>query len=498
MGSACSNLSLLSNPCEISKCATALQLLPKSTASPSAQCIITLQPGTHFNGKPVEQVFVKFFVSPFDVSSTFFATKFNQIFTGDAPQLDKSLRQLKLNLDFLYYEMVLQGSVISPIVTQNICPFFPVSYSNGYNCGYVDLFSLMKTPVEKLQLPTFIINTFLQYLSNKSVKKGEVVTELLSNIRYCMSASEVISGVDIGQWIELSGVLTDKKKWVDFWVIVFQVALACYVMELAGVSHNDLHKGNVMIVTHDSPIRYCFFVPQLNPPYIRFQSRYQVKVFDFDRSNFSQFENKAVKHYSNYSYTTSPVKGKDFLNLFLSLGYFLRKSSDASNLLSTFCKQLTPDKLFDQLLMQMSKVSPYLQLNNKALSKTWFNKLYSGTAILSNFVRLGKLSQTGEKPTEVEVVHVIDPEFFENSRVITTQVYHTLQQLQVQNVTSEYSLERIQEETSALEADIKSEEKHIRLLEVELEQQRYDLDQLQHQVDPVLLQVVQQLQKVGK
>ena len=497
MGSGCSNLSLLSNPCDISRCATSLQLLPQTTASPSAQCIITLQPGTHFDGKGVEKVFVKFFVNPFDVSTSFFVTRFNQIFTGDAFQLDKSLKLLKLNLDFLYYEMVLQGSVITPIVTQNICPFFPMSYSNGYNCGYSDLMALMKTPVERIQLPTFIINTFLQYMLDKRLDKGKI-TELLTNIRYCMSVSEVIPGIDIGQWMVSQGVLTNKKHLVDFWVIMFQVALACYVMELAGVSHNDLHKGNVMIITHASPVQYCFFVPQLNPPYIRFQSKYQVKVFDFDRSNFSSFENKAVRSYSSYSYTTAPVKGKDLLNLFLNLGYFLRKSSDTTNVLTTFRRQLTADKLFENLLMQMANTSPYLQLNNKALSKTWFKNMNSSTFILSNFIRLGRLSQTGQEPTDVEVVHVIDPQFFENSRVITTKVYHTLQQLQVQHAGAEYSPEHVQEETRSLEADIKSEERHIRLLELELEQQKYDLNQLQHQVDPVLLQVVQQLQKVGK
>lgn len=503
MGSGCSNLALLSNPCEISKCATGLKLLPKDTASTSAQCIITLQPGTHFDGKPVGQVFVKFFLNPFDVSSNYFVTKFNQVFTGNSTELTTAVKKLKLSLEFLYYEMVLLGSVISPIVSQNICPFFPMCYSVGYNCSYNNLFGFMKTPVEKIQLPNVIINTLIQYLPNKTIKKGKLVTELLTNIKYCMSVTEVLTGVDIGDWMVLHNVLTSRTHLIDFWVLMFQLACACYVMELAGVSHNDLHKGNVMVITHATPVKYCFFIPELNPPYIRFQSRYQVKVFDFDRSSFSQFENKAVEVFSKFSYTAEPVPGKDFLSLFVNVAYFLRKSQDTNNVMNLFLRQLTSSQTFEKTLRKLYNEVSYLQLNNKALTKSWFKSMHSMPVILSNFIKLGNLSQTGNEPTDAEVVHVIDPEFFKNSRVITTQVYHTLQQLQVQTVAEEYSAaEHVQElkadEIRSLETDIKSEEKHVQLLQLELEQQKYDLNQLQHQVDPVLLQVVQQLQLESK
>jgi hypothetical protein len=511
MGSDCSNLSLLSNPCEIKNCAVGLKMLPKSTASPSAQCIITLQPGTHFNGKPVAEVFVKFFVNPFNITTGFFRKNYTEYVMSQlkygvpqmnysVSQVNKSIENLEIYLGALYYEMVLQGSVISPIVNQNICPFFPVSYLVGYNCVYTDLLSLIKTSEDQSQLPAFIIKSLLQYLPKPSVTKGANVTGFVGGLKYCMSVSEVLTGKNLYTWMN-DNVFEGTDHWIDFWVIMFQIAIACYVMELAGVSHNDLHAGNVIVVEHPQPVNYCFSLPQLFSSFIRFESKYEVKVFDFDRSSFSQYINPVMsktKVYLEYhSYTTKPVKTKDFFTLFINIAYvtFVEKKSMA--LIESFLGVLAPnDPKLMSTINEMFKTSSYLQQKNKrSLNYKFFKSLYSTARILTNLMKKGSIFQTAVPPSADETVYVIDSNFFNNSRVVTTKVYQTLQKMQVEQMAAEYSEENMKHETLQLNQDVAEETARVHQLQLELSVQLYDLGQLKPPTNPIFLQLVESLQQ---
>ena len=335
----------------------------------------------------------------------------------------------------------------------------------------------------------------MRYLDNKSVKNEADAHALLTGVKYCMSVSEVMTGVDLLTWMQNHNMLKKKKNAIHFWVIVLQIALACYVMELAGVAHNDLHQGNVLVIEHPNPVEYCFFIPQLKPSYVRFKSRFQVKVFDFDRANFRAFVNPVVGLFTeSYTYSTEPANGKDFLKLFVNIAHILRNNTDFTNVIATFRKQLTATPQLSEMLIKLPQLTSHLQLNKKSLSTKLVSDMFSMPTIIRNFIKLARVSQSDVEPGVNETVYVIDKSLFEKSRVLTSQVYNTLQKLQVQNAEAEYSAAHVKQETKLLESDIETEMVHVRNLQLEIDQQKYDLDQLQHQVNPILLQVVAQFQ----
>ena len=70
----------------------------------------------------------------------------------------------------------------------------------------------------------------------------------------------------------------------NLWPITAQLACACYCMYIAGVNHNDMHIGNILIYEYEDPknIEYDFS-PNIAMQ-MKFSTNYIVKIYDFDRA----------------------------------------------------------------------------------------------------------------------------------------------------------------------------------------------------------------------
>jgi serine/threonine protein kinase len=80
-------------------------------------------------------------------------------------------------------------------------------------------------------------------------------------------------------------VLKDKISEHEFKNIMFQVFYTLREMHIAKVRHNDLHTENVWINILSAPVRMIYFVN--DNEYAMIETRYVVKIYDFDRSTFT-------------------------------------------------------------------------------------------------------------------------------------------------------------------------------------------------------------------
>jgi serine/threonine protein kinase len=480
-----------------------------------------LQDGTHYNGRLIEKVFVKLFVNPFQLALDQNTVEYKNYVKRLLPSITDKNLTAKINkktmyLEALYYEMVLQNSVITPIVTQGVCPFFPVAYSAGYNCLYTDVQALTST----LQ-PQIIMNTLLQDVDHPQMtarlKDAPILTPILSKLTYCMLVSEYINGVSLHDWMLQKNICrsgtTTTTHMPDFWVIMFQVAIACHVMELANVSHNDLHSKNVLIVEHPTPVKYCFHFPGnkvLKESYYRFSSRYEAKVFDFDRSNFSQYVNPLLQSNTNpfstvVTYSRAPWKSKDFFKLVVNIANRVYRGKYDVGFINEGLLYIVSSPESHNEIINMYKASPQLQrvfykkrsstFVAQSVEKPFFDKLFSMSRIINELSIQANIQVSTQAPGVQEFVYVVDPRFFVNSRVITHQVYETLNHMNLELAEQIYNEAHVKEETKAVTEQLSSETVHTHFIKLELAQQQYDLSQMStSNSNKVLFTVTKRLQ----
>ena len=513
MGAGCSNLALLSNPCELQSCVSGVTMLQRDSVSPSVQWIVDLHSDTHYNGEPVSQVFIKLFVNPFQLSIPRFQASLKRYIIS---RYDNPPSKLTARLDYfmssLYYELVLYNSVIAPIVSQHICPFFSRVYTAGYECSYQDLLGMLPGVKDRSALSAAVLGTLTLNLGEDTryvSKPGDVEsTKFIEDLKYCMMISEVMQGQSLHSWIYKTGLYSGRQISEEFWTIIFQVAYACYVMELAGVVHNDLHPGNIFVTTHPAEVQYCIQVSLVNPVFYQFKSRNQVKVFDFDRANFGQYDNPVMTKTSTFleghSYSTKVIQTKDFLKLFINLAHSaLHQYKNKVALLDPLLLLLTADARTKLEITAMFQGSGHMQTGKlQSLPLGFYKKLFPLSKIMTGLAKLARIKQSNNEPRLKPNEHffAVDASFFTNSHVKTNKVHTTLRDLQLNSLSEE--LRNLEQEESEKREEMEAEQQVLRertvsvqQLELELGVQRYDLSQLQTHEGGVLLQMVNLLQK---
>jgi hypothetical protein len=121
-------------------------------------------------------------------------------------------------------------------------------------------------------------------------------------------ASHLTRVVSLRNFIDSNYSMYESKVWE----IITQIAVACYLMNLTELVHNDLHPGNILLYVYDKPknIQYNLGT-KLKPYTIRISTPYVIKIYDFDRSNL--YDNTGA--YPN-SFTKNMISsGQDHLNI---------------------------------------------------------------------------------------------------------------------------------------------------------------------------------------
>ena len=372
MGNECTHLNEFDSPCKLNHCVQSGTVTSKNSVSPSIQMLLSMQPLTRVYDTRVQSVFLKSFVN---------------IWALDQNNLPPWIRGKINSLKGLYYELTMNMSVIKPLVEQKICPYFVTIYTGSYNCSYRDLAQLVGNQAENL--PELLSNGF---------EDADVRWFTRQDIKYCFLLSQVMTGETMHGWIQTKG-----KNRQNIAKVLFQVAVACYMLELVGVSHNDLHGGNVF-VSPESKIGYhdtYYLCLPATPPIIDVvkDSSYRARVYDFDQAAFGPYMNPFVTYFVNRMaqqgmsgefHSHRPVPGKDFLHFLLSVTRHL--GNNTTKFVNWFFPLLAPPEAQDLLKSHLTqKKAPY----DKAL----LNNLTPLPQVIAALANMGGITSLATLPT---------------------------------------------------------------------------------------------------
>jgi len=199
----------------------------------------------------------------------------------------------------------------------------------------------------------------------KIPKRPSIETELFTN-KY----GYIVTGPSINDINKEFNKVTSLRSFIDnnyklyednVWEIICQIAVACYLMNLSDLVHNDLHSDNILVYAYKNPRNIQYNLGTKNKPYyIRISTPYVIKIFDFDRSNM-----RIEKSRNDNSFTSSMIaSGQD--NLFIEM----------KDLVKSLC-YLPETKTFNKaklLLRSLAHFSEYKRLLDKDCFYTRNNK----------------------------------------------------------------------------------------------------------------------------
>jgi hypothetical protein len=455
MGARCSNLALFSNPCAISKCVAHTQILFEEqsfSGSNSLQMVLTLNGGTHYNGNPVKTVFLKLFPNV------------------NSPILQTHNRNASyaIGLKALLYETAIYKTTIDPIVSQKMCPFFPIVYAVGLQCSYEDIQELLNLSPSKNLLSLLNNRLFPSIFNDPTLNP-------VQQVQYCCLLIENLyehpNTVSLGQFYiksarsyigenSVSSLQNLKSTWFS---ILFQIVYGLLVLKYAGVAHNDFHLENVIITTLPQPLTLCLGLGLFNTKYYAVTTRHIIKIIDFDHSSFMPYDNEIVETLGcrAHSCTPSVREPQDFVRLVLNMLYLYQPDAQVNRVdsvsfsffMEPVLRLLCKNQDSIDLLLDISKQSQSITVNHQGVNHEFFEQFNSLEHILNGLAELCDIPVTTRRPanTKQQDCYFVDPLFFDQSLVKVSDVSTTLQEPTVQQV---------------------------RDLEITVAQQRYDMSQL--------------------
>lgn len=117
-------------------------------------------------------------------------------------------------------------------------------------------------------------------LNSQIISKLEKIDPSINtNTAYILVVEKGV-GLDIYSCIERNYVTVQ-----DMIKILFQVFYTIRQLYKVGVNHQDLHLGNIWINILEDPEKFTYFVN--DNVYYQFETKFEVKIFDFDKSTIS-------------------------------------------------------------------------------------------------------------------------------------------------------------------------------------------------------------------
>jgi len=295
-------------------CARNLKGVKSNSASPSDILVFDFSPNSNYNGESIRGGFQKIFISNFE-----------SLYRNNRYLLTKEAVE---STDALYYEYYVYIEKIRNLLEKNVNPHFvkvlggvrDTSYDNFEK--YVE--SKIGVPISRIQLRNNFVEN-LNHIGNlipgrESLTKNyngayydRNLDRILSQARYGFILTEGVDfdntvnslstfeNLQVGRSTTLktflsilkdtldSGSTSEKSKVVNLmYMFYFQIISACYAIYLAGLNHNDLHPGNVIIKK---------ISPRINEYNIEgnkwtIYTEYTCMLYDFDRANCENYRNE--------------------------------------------------------------------------------------------------------------------------------------------------------------------------------------------------------------
>ena len=261
--------------------------LPSETASSSEILILNFKPNVTYQNQSISQAFLKIYFNPTHSNFPEIPIVFN------VTSATSGLYELKVYKDR-----------IKQLTDRGVCPFFVKFLGGTDNLPYTELERIyLKVLSKKLPANKSIIRIIrnLIYLYSGLQKRPALTTEsrtlpenftkdTFNNAALAVNVNKknFVFVATMLEYIDTNVTKTFSKELFDnqtltpkLWAIVFQIALACYALSLARVTHNDLHHNNIFIQQTNSDQLYVF---RVEDAYYKIVTSDKVKLFDFDRA----------------------------------------------------------------------------------------------------------------------------------------------------------------------------------------------------------------------
>ena len=323
------------NACEIYQYVAAVTGLAGNSGSPTDTWILHTKPSTYYNGELLTSIFMKWFISPTTLP------------TEDTLGLS--------------YEIKVYRDIISPILENNICPNFVGYLGSADNCTFDDIVKIGESSADVNQIRRSIQHMMKTRVERMFEARPAVTDPLLitvtttipsvtvSTYRFSILLNEVIKA----RSVTLSGYLKNKERAnrilgirktqgffnVQDYQLLFQIMVACYVMSLAKMNHNDLHFENIYCEPFDIPQTLYYEIEGVL--YELPNQQYLAKIYDYDLAFVTQFGSNANLNTSDpffLSGSNSFCAPKDLINVIVK--FFRRREMDTVYF-TLFLKDLT-------------------------------------------------------------------------------------------------------------------------------------------------------------
>jgi len=289
------------NVCEISTIINKVKGIESNSASPTDTWTVYFKDNITYDNKPITSGFLKIFMIP------------SPVLGGNV------LANLGLK-----YEMDIYKYIIKNIIKYKICPNFVKYLASGEECRFYDLLNILVgnlydpldvSLLSKEDCTKNLIRNLFYVLKEKERRpsiQSNMAIHILRPVDFTSKLYNILLLENMDDNITLNKWLTmNSRKYTEFWNIIFQITVACYVMSLSKLVHNDLHSGNIFIKDLGTE---TLFVYNINGNELVIKTRYQPLIYDFDRGYVEKFgDNELLNNCYRNSQCNIFIENKDIV-----------------------------------------------------------------------------------------------------------------------------------------------------------------------------------------
>ena len=319
--------------------------LRKTSASPSDVWFITFKHGVVYDKIPVDKAVMKVF------------------FSDDVPFGDGQ-EELEDNTIGLNYEERVYRKIINPLL-DHVCPFFIRLFTSTQSCSYDNMIKLLQAEFGDRKNAEARFDRIFKMIWRQSGRPKPSINdtldtlesyELLKSLKYSYIVLREFTPKhkSMYEYIQAINFQLPLENNVNFWLVLFQMAVGLYAMELSKLVHNDFHHQNCIIETLDGPHTRSIGVTYSKETwYYEYTSNIRTVIFDFDRAYSPQLgpnESLPEKCGGWAGYQCSKfVKGRDAMQMFCYILRFMKEAHATIPNLMLVASQLTTITNFNEL-----------------------------------------------------------------------------------------------------------------------------------------------------
>jgi len=392
------------SPCEVGECIVRLQGLRSNSASPTDTMIASMQRFSFFGNEKVKKnVFLKIFISPNVLPDVHHPSNWDLY-------LNRTINdRLGLRYEGEIYEHIKRN-----LIETNICPYFVNRLMYGRNCTYEQMLNnlLQSLPVgEDRELQFKRSNV---YMITKAVNRPAITSALTDDEKNYFRQPQfnefrrfsydfILSEMSTGETLEgyINRVDPGKNNLHTVLPVVFQTLFACRSMFLTGVTHNDLHMGNVFIqkLPYNVNINLQFDNGRNNESHNILTSEIPL-IYDFDYAYCRQFGDNPKTANNNYG---SPhnliVEIRDMIKILIMLARIYQRVPNAQQMILGWFTNLPLRNPIERTLLETLMREPYpptsyiLSLNNPNI-RSMFKNSYEILSSVAQYMNRARLFNT--------------------------------------------------------------------------------------------------------